>query len=435
MNIFGFNLLKLLFWDWFTFYNTPSSPAPTQMSTQTSNIPEYARPYVESMLGAAQKQIYNISPSGAITGIKPYVPYSTDPTAYVAPFSPLQQQSQQGVANLQLPETYQQGVGVTGAAAAGTADITGQTMGSQNQALQQIQDPTTMQNLMSTFLDYNLPAQQQLLAQQTGIKGAQEQAAATSSGAFGGTRSALANALTRQYGNLAQSDLIGKAYNTAYTDAINAIQQNQAQNIQRQQLGLQGMGQIGALGGQIAGIGGQGLQAQEGILGLQAQTGATQQQQQQNIINQAVQNYAMQQQYPYQQLSFLSGLLHGLPLQSVSTQSYQAPPSTLSQVAGLGTAGIAGLGLYNAMSGGGGATGSDIRLKENVQRVGELPNGLGLYEFDYKPEFKEEYGHGRYRGVMAHEVEEFMPKAVITLEDGHKGVIYALIGAEMEEVK
>lgn len=415
---------KLLYLDGFTFYGGGGSPPPAQPVQQTvqqSNIPEYAQPYVETMLGTGQQQIYNMSPSGQITGMKPYTPYSSDPTAYVAPFSPLQQQSQAGIANLQLPQAYQQGMEATGTAAGGTAGITGNIMGSQNAALQQIQDPTTMQNLMSTFMDYNLPQQQQLLAQQTGLKSAAEQSAATSSGAFGGSRQALANALTRQYGNLAQSDLIGKAYNTAYTDAINAIQQNQAQNIQRQQLGLQGMGQIGALGGQLANIGGQQLEAQKGIYGLQAQTGATQQQQQQNIINQAIQNYANAQQWPYQQLAFMSGLLRGLPLQAMTTSTYQAPPSLTSQVGGMG---IAGLGLANAMS--------DERTKQNIAFVKKTSAGYNIYDFEYKPEFKDAHGHGFFRGVMASEIEKIIPEAVVTLANGFKSVNYGMLGISME---
>ena len=48
---------------------------PTYSTTQTSNIPEYARPYVETMLGTAQQQMYNYGPEGNVSGFKPYVPY------------------------------------------------------------------------------------------------------------------------------------------------------------------------------------------------------------------------------------------------------------------------------------------------------------------------------------------------------------------------
>lgn len=70
---------------------------------------------------------------------------------------------------------------------------------------------------------------------------------------------------------------------------------------------------------------------------------------------------------------------------------------------------------------------SDIRVKENVVLVGVLPNGINVYEFDYKPEFKDIAGHGRYRGVMADEVEHVVPGAVLVGADGYKRVDYAKV--------
>ena len=126
----------------------------------------------------------------------------------------------------------------------------------------------------------------------------------------------------------------------------------------------------------------------------------------------------------------MNAQLRGLPLQSSTVQQYNAAPSAVSQAAGLGTAGIAGLGMYNAMNG----TSSDPRTKENVEAVGWLPNGLPVYEFEYKAEFKDKAGHGRYRGVMADDVEEFMPQAVVTDSNGYKYVHYDMLGIKMEQV-
>jgi hypothetical protein len=101
----------------------------------------------------------------------------------------------------------------------------------------------------------------------------------------------------------------------------------------------------------LAGLGGQQLQAQQGIFNLQNQLGQQQQTQQQNVINQAIQNYATEQQYPFMQLGILNSMLRGLPMQQSSTQMYQAPPSAVSQLAGLGTAGLGALGMYNQATG------------------------------------------------------------------------------------
>ena len=75
---------------------------------------------------------------------------------------------------------------------------------------------------------------------------------------------------------------------------------------------------------------------------------------------------------------------------------------------------------------GGAALMSDIRTKENIKAIGWLPNGLPVYEYEYKAEFKDHplAGHGTHTGVMAQEVEAMYPNAVITLHDGYKAVDY-----------
>lgn len=71
---------------------------------------------------------------------------------------------------------------------------------------------------------------------------------------------------------------------------------------------------------------------------------------------------------------------------------------------------------------------SDRRTKEHLVRVGDHPLGIGLYLFDYKPEFRDAWGHSRQFGVMADEVETVMPEAVSVRPDGYKMVDYAMLG-------
>ena len=398
----------------------PAPAAPTTTTVQNTNVPCYAKPYVQTMLGATTQQLFNTSGSGCciqITGVKPYVPYSTNPADYVAGFSPLQQKAQQGAANLTAPS--QIGAG-SGSAAMGSMQALNAGQGLQNtltsaQGIGQYMNPY-IQNVLNPALA--------LSNQQYGMNQAQEQGQATGAGAFGGSREALMSGLNQQNQMLANNQLIGNAYNTAYNNA-----QGQATNVAN--MNLQG-GQAGIQGGQALGqLGTQCLAAQMNVLNTQNQAGAAQQANQQQIINNAINNYAVAQQYPQQQLAFMNAQLRGLPLQSSTVQQYQAAPSAVSQAAGIGTAGIAGLGLYNAMSG---STSSDIRAKENIEFVGLMTNGLGVYEFEYKPEFKDKAGHGRYRGVMAHEVDQFMPQAVVTDSDGYKYVNYNMLGIKMEQV-
>jgi hypothetical protein len=70
---------------------------------------------------------------------------------------------------------------------------------------------------------------------------------------------------------------------------------------------------------------------------------------------------------------------------------------------------------------------SDIRMKENIKQIHWLPNGLPVYEYEYKPEFKDIAGHGVHIGVMAQQVEMVKPEAVITNANGYKMVNYGLL--------
>jgi hypothetical protein len=71
---------------------------------------------------------------------------------------------------------------------------------------------------------------------------------------------------------------------------------------------------------------------------------------------------------------------------------------------------------------------SDRIAKENIVRIGTHPLGIGLYFFDYKPEYQDSWGCGRQFGVMADEVETVMPEAVSDHPNGHKVVDYGMLG-------
>jgi hypothetical protein len=71
---------------------------------------------------------------------------------------------------------------------------------------------------------------------------------------------------------------------------------------------------------------------------------------------------------------------------------------------------------------------SDRAAKENLVRVGTHPLGIGLYLFDYRPAYRDAFGHGRQFGAMADEVETVLPQAVSAGPRGLKQVNYALLG-------
>ena len=79
---------------------------------------------------------------------------------------------------------------------------------------------------------------------------------------------------------------------------------------------------------------------------------------------------------------------------------------------------------------GAGIMASDIRMKENIKQVYSLANGLPVYEYEYKPEFKDLAGHGKFVGVMAQDVQKVIPDAVLTLDNGYLAVDYGKINAK-----
>jgi len=72
---------------------------------------------------------------------------------------------------------------------------------------------------------------------------------------------------------------------------------------------------------------------------------------------------------------------------------------------------------------------SDIRLKTNIKQVGKLDNGIKLYTWKWTAEGKKIVGDQAEYGVLAHEVQEVIPEAVIRGSDGYLRVNYAAVGA------
>jgi hypothetical protein len=112
---------------------------------------------------------------------------------------------------------------------------------------------------------------------------------------------------------------------------------------------------------------------------------------------------------------------------SQSTSTQNTNPSALQTA---GNVASTGLGLYGLAKMAGLFATSDPSLKQDVKRVGQDERtGLGIYEFAYKsaPDF-------RFRGVMADEVQEKYPSAVVKNSDGYLMVDYGKLGLKMEAV-
>ena len=157
----------------------------------------------------------------------------------------------------------------------------------------------------------------------------------------------------------------------------------------------------------------------------------------QQAYNQALTNYNMP-------LNTLSALRTGAQVQNPTfvnsaNQATTAGPDLLGAAssqynAALGNTNMQNAAQANLNSGlmglaGAGIMASDERMKENITAIGIADNGLTVYKYEYKPEFKDHQlaGHGFHVGYMAQEVEQVYPYAVKTLNDGYKVVDYGLL--------
>ena len=99
--------------------------------------------------------------------------------------------------------------------------------------------------------------------------------------------------------------------------------------------GLQNRQQALAAAGQLGTLGQQQYTQQMGINAAQQQAGAQIQAQEQQGISNRYQDFLNQQNYPYKQLGFMSDIIRGTPTSGGAQSMYQAPPSGISQFAGL----------------------------------------------------------------------------------------------------
>lgn len=365
---------------------------PTSTKSETTNIPDYARPYVENMLGATQAQLFNTTTdpeTGAttISGFKPYKPYSSNVNDYFAGPSPMQQQSYQGMANMQVAPQISEASKMSGTSGAGMLGTTegagryggmGAGLGLQGAGLgmraagagdryaQMATDPGSVRAYMSPYMQNVVDYQKSQALRDYQMASPMRAAKAIGSGAFGGNRAALET-------SEAQRGLMSQLQGIEAQGAQNAFQQAQQAQQYGANLGLQGLqtgiqgintglqgAQLGlqGIGAQQAGYAGANQAAatlgqlgqtqygqQMGILQGQNQFGQQQQQMEQAKINQAIQDYAIAQQYPYMQLGMMSNMLRGLPMQAGTTQMYQAQPGYGQQALGYG---LGALGAYKA---------------------------------------------------------------------------------------
>jgi hypothetical protein len=426
----------------------------TSSTVTQSNIPEWLKPQTEALLGAATTEYFETTerdapkfrtetrtdadgntqevqvPDGSqkiydITGIRPFTPYSTDPSKYFAGFTPEQEAGFREAAGMQRPGQFFDATQLSGVAGMGGIESSKAAAGYGALGTEYGMEAAGLGGLyerMATSPDalkaYMSPYQQNVteIAKAQAIEDAKRaqlgaNLGAVRQGTYGGARQALAQS-QREAGLTKQlNDIQTQGLQSAYDRAIQSQQfgvgtelQGLQAAMQGSQIGLQGVGAAQAgfgLAGQqgqaLANIG-QGQQASDiSRMQFQQELAGLPQAQQQRIIDQSIQNYALSQEAPFQRLSGFSGLLRGYATPTTTTQQYGGTPNTLQTLGALGTA-AGGVGtLMGAgkkaggvikLAGGGGITDKDAlesfaerssipQLQQSMQS-GSLPKYIGM---------------------------------------------------------
>ena len=307
-----------------------------QQQTTTSDVADWAKPTAERTLGKAE----------ALATDKPYQSYGNwaqqtgaDPNR-VAGFNSLQNQSFQGAQNLQPSRGLNSAMNLAGAGSMNSLNA-GQNY------MNMATNPNAMQGFMSPYMQNVVNSQMGEANRNYDISGTNQASQATQAGAFGGSRGAIMAAENERNRNTALNGIQATGLQNAFQNAQQAQQFGSS-------LGLQGAGQAIQGAGQMANIGTQQFGQQKDTLNLQNQFGGQQQANEQAKLGYNMQDYTQQQQYPYQQLSFLSNIMHGLPTGNVQTMYGMQPTAAQS----IGSLGMGAYGMSQLMRADGGTVSS-----------------------------------------------------------------------------
>jgi len=284
--------------------------------SQTVRLAPFQEEFLANIFGSAE----------ALTGEGSQMPFSKE---QLAGYSEGQ---------LKAIQNAMSGIGSYAPYIQGGADALSKGIGAVGEA---VYDPTSYKDFMDPYLDDVIQQQYKDIADQGVQQQKQLGSTAVGSGAFGGSRHAVAQ------GQLAKnvmdqqartgSQLRSQGFSQAQTAAQNAAQQklNQAQLTGALGMNTAGLGQLGQQ---------MGVQDINTLLGI----GGLQQGQSQKEYDVARRNELAEQGLPYEQVGFLSDIFRGVPaLQQTYTTTSTPNPSTTSQLLGLGQAGLGAYGMMN----------------------------------------------------------------------------------------
>lgn len=334
-----------------------SKGGPTTTTVNQNNIPEALMPYASQLMGQAQ----------ALTQYNPYTAFTGQ---QVAGYNPLQQQAFQNIYQMQASPAVTQATGLTGLAALGARNMDDYEAQRYQFAAPDEVSPLgynqeRIERFMSPYMEEVMKRERLGAIEDYANSLPQLASVTTQVGGLGGSRQALLQAEKNRGLRDQLADIRARGYQGAFQNAQQMFEAQRQARMQADLANQQAQMRTGEMRMQARQLGEQSRQfgANLGLQRLQAQLQAAQQLgqlggqdfQQQMALNQALlqagqqlgapeqkgyeaqyKNFMQAQQYPYQQLSFMSDVLRGVPTYQAVSSTYGGTGSPLAQVAGLG---------------------------------------------------------------------------------------------------
>jgi hypothetical protein len=346
-----------------------------QQSTTSYEIPGYFKEAQEAAISRALASTIGtptFDSSGVMTSMGTPVAYQAYTGQRIAPLSGYEQQAANVLSQQILPQA-----GQLGAIGAQTFDAA---------TASQYMNPYQEQVISGTLSD---------LGEQYGMAQRALGARAIGAGAFGGSREGVERALGTERFIEQVGDVSGRLRQAGFESGAQRFAADRATQLGAAQAQLQG------LAGAVTGLAG---------------AGATERGIEQAGLAESYRDFIEQREYPNEQVRQIIGALSGAPIRSYGEErsgfvgTPVAGPSTFGQIAGAAGA----LAPFF----------SDRRLKEDINLIGQSPNGINIYSFKYKGDDK------IYQGVMADEV----PEASIVGDYGYLMVDYSKVDVEFKQL-
>jgi len=340
-----------------------SKPSVTN-NIQSNDMPEEYKPYFNNMMTRAE----------ALSNT-PYQPYGGQRLADISPDLTASRMMGREIATSGQPG-MQEAMDMTRNAASGIdqyANANPYQFSQYNYADPEMFSAQNIQNYMSPYMQSVVDIEKRKANQEYQQANQKRASDAVFSGAFGGSRSGVQQAMAENDYLTRAGDIQSKGLQSAFDSAANLFEKDRAakyqtdaaraaelsriqagqsgENLSRDKLGMEGQSFKSQQAQQLADLQERATAGDTRAAALLENIGRSEMGDQQAGLDIAYQNFLAQRDNPRQQLSDYSAILRGLPLAAVGTSNTTttgtpAQPSGIQQLLGAGTA---ALGLYKGL--------------------------------------------------------------------------------------